>query len=172
LKFAAEVAALGTHPRLRDKAASLPAGGSADAFFGATRSEIARQSRGLPAPGRCVDAVEAAVSLPFDEGLARERGFFIELVQSPESKALRHAFFAERAAAKIPDVPESTATRSIRKAAVLGFGTMGGGCAIWKVIVVSQLFASLMVTLQGPAQSPLTAEVPCPKGGAGDQVKV
>jgi 3-hydroxyacyl-CoA dehydrogenase len=110
--------------------AALPAGIGAEAFFGAVRGEIARQSRRLPAPGRCVDAVEAAVSLPFDEGLARERGFFIELVQSPESKALRHAFFAERAAAKIPDVPESTPTRSIRKAAVLGFGTMGGGIAM------------------------------------------
>ncbi len=104
---------------------------SAPTHFSARRAvEVAKQSRGLPAPGRCVDAVEAAVSLPFDEGLARERGFFIELVQSPESKALRHAFFAERAAAKIPDVPESTATRSIRKAAVLGFGTMGGGIAM------------------------------------------
>ena len=62
--------------------------------------------------------------------MARERGYFIELVQSPESKALRHAFFAERAAAKIPDVPETTPTRPIRSAAVLGFGTMGGGIAM------------------------------------------
>ncbi len=130
LTFAAEVAGRGSHPRLRDMTAALPAGVGAEALFGAARAEVTKQARGLPAPGRCVDAVEAAVILPFDEGLARERSFFIELVQSPESKALRHAFFAERAAAKIPDVPESTPTRSIRKAALLGFGTMGGGIAM------------------------------------------
>ncbi len=86
--------------------------------------------RGLPAPLKCVDAVEAAVELPFEEGLARERSFFIELVQSKESKALRHAFFAERTAGKIPDVADDTPTRPIRSAAVLGFGTMGGGIAM------------------------------------------
>jgi 3-hydroxyacyl-CoA dehydrogenase len=62
--------------------------------------------------------------------MARERGAFLELLQSPESKALRHAFFAERTAARIPDVPEGTPTRPIRSAAVLGFGTMGGGIAM------------------------------------------
>ncbi|MGZ8272316.1 MAG: 3-hydroxyacyl-CoA dehydrogenase NAD-binding domain-containing protein, partial [Burkholderiaceae bacterium] len=83
-----------------------------------------------PAPVKCVDAVEAAVTRPFEEGLGFERGLFIELVQSPESKALRHAFFAERAAAKIPDVPDDTPTRPIRTAAIIGFGTMGGGIAM------------------------------------------
>ena len=130
LQFAAEVARRSKHPRLRDRAAALPAGVSAEAFFGAARAEVAKQARGLPAPLKCVDSVEASVTLPFDEGLARERGYFIELVQSPESRALRHAFFAERAAAKVPDVPDSTPTRPIRSAAVLGFGTMGGGIAM------------------------------------------
>ena len=92
LKFAAEVAGRGAHPRLRDITAALPAGVSVENLFGAARAEVAKQARGLPAPSRCVDAVEAAVILPFDEGLARERSFFIELVQSAESKALRHAF--------------------------------------------------------------------------------
>jgi len=130
LQFAAEVARRSEHPRLCDRATALPAGASAEAFFGAARAEVAKQARGLPAPLKCVDSVEASVTLPFDKGLARERGYFIELVQSPESRALRHAFFAERAAAKIPDVPESTPTRPIRSAAVLGFGTMGGGIAM------------------------------------------
>jgi 3-hydroxyacyl-CoA dehydrogenase len=130
LQFAAEVARRSKHPRLRDRIAALPAGVSAEAFFSAARAEVAKQARGLPAPLKCVDSVEASVTLPFDEGLARERGYFIELVQSPESRALRHAFFAERAAAKVPDVPESTPTRPIRSAAVLGFGTMGGGIAM------------------------------------------
>jgi len=130
LQFAAEVAARKSHPRLRDVHVDLPADTTADAFFHAARAEVAGRARGLPAPLKCVDAVEAAVELPFEEGLARERGFFIELVQSQESKALRHAFFAERTAAKIPDVPEDTPTRPIRSAAVLGFGTMGGGIAM------------------------------------------
>jgi 3-hydroxyacyl-CoA dehydrogenase len=99
-------------------------------LFSAARSEVAKQARGLPAPLKCVDAVEAAVMRRFEDGQAFERGLFIELVQSNESKALRHAFFAERAAAKIPDVPEDTPTRSIRKAAIIGFGTMGGGIAM------------------------------------------
>ena len=130
LRFAAEVARRRDHPKLRDRATVLPEGGGADAFFAAARADVAKQARGLPAPLKCVDAVAASVRLPFDEGMALERGFFLELVQSSESKALRHAFFAERTAAKIPDVPDTTPTRPIRSAAVLGFGTMGGGIAM------------------------------------------
>jgi 3-hydroxyacyl-CoA dehydrogenase len=130
LAFARDVAGRETHPKLRDRNVALPAGVGASAMFAAARAEVAKQARGLPAPLKCVDAVEAAVSKPFDEGLGFERGLFIELVQSPESKALRHAFFAERAAAKIPDVPEDTPTRPIRTAAIIGFGTMGGGIAM------------------------------------------
>ena len=130
MAFAKEVAARASHPRLRDRKVALPAGADSAAMFGAARAEIAKQARGLPAPLKCVDAVEAAVTKPFEEGLGFERGLFIELVQSPESKALRHAFFAERAAAKIPDVPEDTPTRPIRTAAIIGFGTMGGGIAM------------------------------------------
>ncbi len=130
LQFAAEAATRKTHPKLRDVHVDLPADTTADAFFHAARAEVAARVRGLPAPLKCVDAVEAAVELPFEEGLARERSFFIELVQSKESKALRHAFFAERTAGKIPDVADDTPTRPIRSAAVLGFGTMGGGIAM------------------------------------------
>ncbi len=130
MQFAGEVARRTGRPRLRDRSAALPAGTDAGAYFATARAEVGKQARGLPAPLKCVDAIEASVALPFEEGMARERGYFIELVQSPESKALRHAFFAERAAAKIPDVPEGTPTRTIRSAAVLGFGTMGGGIAM------------------------------------------
>jgi 3-hydroxyacyl-CoA dehydrogenase len=130
LAFAHEVAGRREHPKLRDRTVALPPGVVATALFSAARAEVAKQARGLPAPLKCVDAVEAAVAQPLDEGLAFERGLFIELVQSPESKALRHAFFAERAAAKIPDVSEDTSTRPIRTAALIGFGTMGGGIAM------------------------------------------
>jgi len=101
-----------------------------DAFFAEARKRIAKGYRGLPAPAKCVDAVEAAVKLPFEEGVKFERRCFEELVASPESKALRHAFFGERAVAKIPDVAEDTRIFEIRSAAVIGAGTMGGGIAM------------------------------------------
>jgi 3-hydroxyacyl-CoA dehydrogenase len=99
-------------------------------FFAEARKRIAKEHRGLPAPAKCVEAVEAATRLPFDEGVKFERRCFEELVASTESKALRHAFFGERAVAKIPDVPEDTRTFDIRSAAVIGAGTMGGGIAM------------------------------------------
>jgi 3-hydroxyacyl-CoA dehydrogenase len=98
--------------------------------FAEFRKSVARQTRGFRAPENCIRAIEAAVNLPFDQGLARERELFLELLASPESKAQRYFFFAEREAAKIPDVPADTPTREIRKAAVLGAGTMGGGIAM------------------------------------------
>ena len=81
-------------------------------------------------PRTASKAVEAAVNLPFDQGLKRERELFLELITSPESKAQRYFFFAEREAAKIPDVPADTPSREIKKAAVIGAGTMGGGIAM------------------------------------------
>jgi len=96
-------------------------------IFAEFRRSVARQTRGFRAPERCIQAVEAAVTLPFAKGLERERELFRELLDSPESRAQRYFFFAEREAAKIPDVPADTPTRDIRKAAVIGAGTMGGG---------------------------------------------
>ena len=98
--------------------------------FAEFRKSVARQTRGFRAPENCIKAVEAAVNLPFDQGLKRERELFQELITSPESKAQRYFFFAEREAAKIPDVPGDTKSRDIKKAAVLGAGTMGGGIAM------------------------------------------
>src|SRR5712671_2621436 len=98
--------------------------------FAEFRKSVARQTRGFRAPENCVKAIEAAVNLPFDQGLKRERELFQELITSPESKAQRYFFFAEREAAKIPDVPGDTQSREIKKAAVLGAGTMGGGIAM------------------------------------------
>jgi 3-hydroxyacyl-CoA dehydrogenase len=96
-------------------------------IFAEFRRSVARQTRGFRAPERCIQAVEAAATLPFAQGLERERELFRELMASPESKAQRYFFFAEREAAKIPDVPADTPAREIRKAAVIGAGTMGGG---------------------------------------------
>jgi len=116
--------------RLRERDVALPAGVAPGAWFAQARAQVALTARGLTAPGKCVDAVEAACTLPFDEGLRVERGLFIERMQSQESRALRHAFFAERAAARIPDIPQDTPLRPIGRAGVIGFGTMGGGIAM------------------------------------------
>ena len=114
---------------------------NADGFFAFARNTVAAVAKNLPAPLKCIDAVAAAVSKPFEEGLRFERSLFLQLVQTPESRALRHAFFAERAASKIPDVPDDTPIRAIRRVAVIGAGTMGGG------IAMSFLSAGLPVTL-------------------------
>jgi 3-hydroxyacyl-CoA dehydrogenase len=99
-------------------------------FFKTQRSALAKRKRGLEAPQACVDAVEAAATLPFEQGLKRERELFVKLLQGDQSKAQRYFFFAEREANKIPDVPADTPVKAIRKAAVLGAGTMGGGIAM------------------------------------------
>jgi 3-hydroxyacyl-CoA dehydrogenase len=98
--------------------------------FSNFRASVARTTRGFRAPENCIKAVEAAATLPFDQGLKRERELFVELLNSPESKAQRYFFFAEREASKIPDVPADTPVKEIKKAAVLGAGTMGGGIAM------------------------------------------
>ncbi|HKW80984.1 MAG TPA: 3-hydroxyacyl-CoA dehydrogenase NAD-binding domain-containing protein [Casimicrobiaceae bacterium] len=127
MAFAAEAAARRPLPRVRDVAIDYP---DAEAFFGFARTTVGAMARNYPAPLKCIDAVAAAVARPFDEGLAYERALFAELAQTPQSLALRHAFFAERAAAKIPGLPPGTLPRAIVTAAVVGAGTMGGGIAI------------------------------------------
>ena len=99
-------------------------------FFDAARKKLALRARGQIAPDKIVSCIEAAVNLPMDEGLERERELFRELVTSPESAAMRHIFFAERQAAKIKDLPKDTPLRDIKKVAIIGGGTMGGGIAM------------------------------------------
>ena len=100
------------------------------AAFERLRQMIARRARGMRAPEACVEAVEAAISQSFEDGMAKERELFLECVQSDQSKAQRHVFFGEREVAKIPDVAADTPTQAIEAAAVLGAGTMGGGIAM------------------------------------------
>ena len=97
-----------------------------DAFLQFAKNTIAATSKNFPAPLKCFEAVAASMK-PFDEGVKVEREGFLYLMATPESRALRHVFAAERAAAKIPDVPEGTALRPIASVAVIGAGTMGGG---------------------------------------------
>ena len=101
----------------------------ADLFTNFEKS-IARKQRGFKAPFHCIKAVQAAVELPFDDGMKRERELFAELLVSPESRAQRHVFFAEREVAKVPGLPKDTAKRDVKSAAIIGAGTMGGGIAM------------------------------------------
>ena len=109
----------------------------AEAFLQFSRNTVASVAKNFPAPVRCIDAIAGAVKMSFEEGLANERRLFLELVQTPESRALRHAFFAERAASKIPGVPDNTPARPIKSAAVIGAGTVGGGIPV-KLLEVAQ----------------------------------
>jgi 3-hydroxyacyl-CoA dehydrogenase len=125
--FAAEAGAkAGPHPRVRDRRIKEP---NLQALAQFARNTVKTAFPNLPAPLACIDAVVAA-TLPFEEGLATERRLFTQLYTGPESKALRHVFFAERAAARIDDVPEDTPLRPIKSAAVIGAGTMGSGITI------------------------------------------
>ncbi|WP_426146159.1 3-hydroxyacyl-CoA dehydrogenase NAD-binding domain-containing protein [Polaromonas sp. DSR2-3-2] len=101
-----------------------------DAYFQFARNMVKGMAKNFPAPLKCVDAVEAATKQKFDEGMRFERELFTNLMFTPESRALRHIFMAERAASKIPDVPADTPQREINSIAVIGAGTMGGGIAM------------------------------------------
>lgn len=128
LAFASEIADVRPLPRVRDLKATHP---NADAYFQFARNTVKAMAKAFPAPAKCVDCVEQAVkSRSLEEGLAYERTTFIDLMMTPECRALRHAFFAERAASKIPDVPEDTPQRKIERVAVIGAGTMGGGISM------------------------------------------
>jgi 3-hydroxyacyl-CoA dehydrogenase len=127
VRFANKVADARPLPKVRERSVAHP---DAQAFLEAARARVKAAAGAFPAPLECVETIAAAVNLPFDEGCKFERARFIHLTQTVESKALRHAFFAERAASKVPDVPADTPTREIRSAAVVGAGTMGGGIAM------------------------------------------
>ena len=97
--------------------------------FAATRKRLERRARGQRAPVACLECVEAALTLPFDEGIRKERAIFEACMASAESRALRHVFFAERAVRKVPGIGKETPVRAIESAAIVGAGTMGRGIA-------------------------------------------
>lgn len=101
-----------------------------DAYFQFARNMVKGMAKNFPAPAKCVDAVEAATKKKFAEGMLVEREIFINLMWTPESRALRHLFMAERAASKIPDVASDTPKRDIKLVGVIGAGTMGGGISM------------------------------------------
>ncbi|NRR34348.1 enoyl-CoA hydratase/isomerase family protein [Oxalobacteraceae bacterium] len=125
--FASKVADTRPLPKVRDLKVDYP---NHEAFLQFTRNTVKAMSGPFPAPLECVETVAASVTKKFDDGIQFERERFLKLMQTTESKALRHAFFSERVASKVPDVPADTPTRAIKSAAVIGAGTMGGGIAM------------------------------------------
>jgi len=116
--------------KVRDSNDKVEAARGKPEIFENFRKANARKFRGFKAPESNIKTIEAAVNLPFAEGLKKERELFLELLVSPESAAQRYAFFAERQANKIPDVPDDTQTIPIKKVGVIGAGTMGGGISM------------------------------------------
>ncbi len=136
-----------------------------DAYFQFARNMVKGMAKNFPAPGKCVDAVEAATQKKFNDGMAFEREIFINLMWTPECRALRHLFTAERAASKIPDVADDTPQRKIEKVAVIGAGTMGGG------ISMNFLNAGIPVTILETKQEALDRGVGVMRGNYEAQVK-
>ena len=127
LALAREKADVRPLPLVRDLKCKHPLG---DAYFQFSRNMVGGMSKNFPAPLKNVDIVEIATKSKFEDGMKAEREIFIALMQTPESKALRHIFVADRAASKIPDVPADTPQRQIKSVAVIGAGTMGGGISM------------------------------------------
>ncbi|QIL79494.1 3-hydroxyacyl-CoA dehydrogenase [Diaphorobacter sp. HDW4A] len=128
LAFARSVADARPLPLVRNLPCKHPKG---EAYFQFARNMVKGMAKNFPAPPKCVDAVQAATtSRNFEDGLMTERELFLNLMMTPESRSLRHLFFAERAASKIPDVPSDTPKRDIKKVGVIGAGTMGGGISM------------------------------------------
>ena len=116
--------------RIRDLTDKVEADRANPELFDQFRASIARKARGFDAPELNIQCIEAAVNLPFDEGIAKERELFGKLMTGTQSAAQRYYFFAEREAAKVPDVPKDTPLLDIETVGVLGAGTMGGGIAM------------------------------------------
>ena len=125
--FAEGIADVRPLPKVRDRPVDFP---NHAAFLQFSRNTVKAVAGPFPAPLECVETVAASVTMDFEAGLKFERERFLHLMQTTECKSLRHAFISERAASKIPDVPADTPVREIRKAAVIGAGTMGGGIAM------------------------------------------
>ncbi|AHE53009.1 3-hydroxyacyl-CoA dehydrogenase NAD-binding domain-containing protein [Sphingomonas sanxanigenens] len=139
----------GAMPRIRDRTVTVEAAHARSDLFANFRKANPHRFKGFLAPAAIVEAVEAAVTLPFDDGLATETALFERLVASPESAAQRHAFFAEREAARVPDIGADAVPIDICAVGVIGAGTMGGG------ITMNFLNAGIPVTLVEMTQEAL-----------------
>lgn len=127
----AKIAAQGSeHPRVRDSDEKLLSARDNPQIFDVARGMIAKRARGFLAPEYNIRCIEAAVNLPFDEGLKEERKLFMELLMGPQAQAQQYFFFAQRQASKIPGIGKDIAERPINRVGVIGAGLMGGGIAM------------------------------------------
>jgi 3-hydroxyacyl-CoA dehydrogenase len=117
-------------PKTRERTGKLGTAAESAEILAAARAAVSKKQRGLKAPIAAIDAVEAATKLSFEEGCQAEAKLFTECLFSDQSKALIHVFFGEREVAKIPDVPKETPVLAVKRVAVVGSGTMGGGIAM------------------------------------------
>jgi 3-hydroxyacyl-CoA dehydrogenase len=129
MAFAREVAGRKA-PKTREMNHKLGTAEQNAPIFAAARDTVRKKMRGLPAPMAAIDAIEAATKMSFEQGCQEEARLFAKCLYSDESKALVHVFFAEREAAKIPDVPKDTPVIPVNSVAILGAGTMGSGIAM------------------------------------------
>ena len=131
VQFAREAAGRGgAHPRTSERTDRLPSLDALPAMVAAGKELAQKTRRNLEAPRAVVDAIAAAVTLPFDEGCIRERGIFADCAKSEQCKALIHVFFAERGASKVPGLPKDAPVAPVNTVAIIGAGTMGGGIAM------------------------------------------
>ena len=120
-----------THPKVRDKNEKMLEARGNDNVLVEAQAMAAKGRKGQFAPGQIIKCVEAAINLDdFDEGLKKEGEYFLECLMHPQREAMIHIFFGERAASKISDVPKDTKIMDIKKAGIIGSGTMGGGIAM------------------------------------------
>src|SRR6266446_2876721 len=149
IAFAREILAKGEKPRKPRERNEKLAALSSTAVFAAAREQARKTRRGMMAPLAAIESVENAIQFPFDQGCKKEMELFMKCLFSDQSKAMIHAFFGEREVAKIPFLPKDTPAREIRKAAVIGAGTMGGG------ITVNYVNAGIPVVLKETTQEAL-----------------
>ena len=120
-----------THPKVRDRSEKMLEARGDDNVLVEAQAMAAKGRKGQFAPGQIIKCVEAAINLDdFDEGLKKEGEYFLECLMHPQREAMIHIFFGERAASKISDVPKDTKIMDIKKAGIIGSGTMGGGIAM------------------------------------------
>ncbi|MGH1420312.1 MAG: 3-hydroxyacyl-CoA dehydrogenase NAD-binding domain-containing protein [Hyphomonas sp.] len=141
IAYAKSIAAARPLPRTSERTDKIKDAVADPSVFSTFMEKNGRRLRGFEAPVACMEAVRAAVNLPFEEGMKKERELFLGLVSGGQSAALRHVFFAERAATKIDDIPKDTPLIPIKKVGIIGAGTMGGG------IAMNFLSAGIPVTL-------------------------
>ena len=132
IKFIQEKAAnTENHPKVRDLSEKVVEARGSDNVLIEARAMAAKTRKGQFAPGKIIQCVEAAINLDdFDDGMKTESDCFIECLVNPQREAMIHIFFGERAASKIADVPKETPIKDIKKAGIIGSGTMGGGIAM------------------------------------------